>query len=145
MSPLTASSGPTLATPRVERRARQSLLVAALAALVLLAAVRLLRPATTPLPITPPGVDPNTASRQELVLLPGVGEALAERIIAHRESSTRRPAFSSAAELDEVRGIGPVTIERLRPHLLFSASQPTSPGRADAPGPSSPALAEESP
>ncbi len=120
-------------------------MLAAIAAVILLAAGRLLRPATSPLPITPPGVDPNTATRDELILVPGVGEALADRIVGYRESSARRPAFSTAVDLDAVPGIGPVTIERIRPHLLFSSSQPTSHGRANAPGPSSSAPAEESP
>lgn len=53
----------------------------------------------------------NTASAGELELLPGIGPALAERIIQDRE---QRGAFRSVNDLDRVSGIGPRTIQRLR-------------------------------
>ena len=55
-------------------------------------------------------IDPNTASRDDLMKLPGVGEATANRIIEGRP-------YKSPADLDRVDGIGPRTIERLKPHL----------------------------
>lgn len=54
----------------------------------------------------------NTATAAELELLPGIGPGLAKRIVEHREKTGR---FRSAAELDKVKGIGPKTIEKLRP------------------------------
>ncbi len=65
-------------------------------------------------------LDLNTAPWQELVLLPGVGETLAMRIIESRETDG---PFAEPADLRRVRGIGPVTLERLRPYLLPFAEQ----------------------
>lgn len=60
-----------------------------------------------------PTVDLNTADSAALVALPGIGPALAGRILAHR----RRGRFQRVDELLEVRGIGPATLERLRPRV----------------------------
>ncbi|WP_314688552.1 helix-hairpin-helix domain-containing protein [uncultured Bifidobacterium sp.] len=62
-------------------------------------------------------VDVNTADETLLDTLPGVGPAIARRIIEYRASHGR---FSSIDELLEVSGIGEKTLERLRP--LVSAS-----------------------
>lgn len=56
----------------------------------------------------------NTASQAELELLPGVGPALAMRIIEERQ---RGGAFKRVEDLGRVRGIGPKTIEQLRKHV----------------------------
>jgi len=53
-------------------------------------------------------VELNSASFEELQMLPGIGPKLAERIQAHRP-------FKSVEDLDRVPGIGTKTIERLRP------------------------------
>lgn len=44
-------------------------------------------------------------------MLPGVGPALADRIIADREANG---AFATVGDLDRVKGIGPRMLERLR-------------------------------
>ena len=59
-------------------------------------------------------VDLNSAPWQEIVLLPGVGETLAMRII---ESRTIDGPFADTTDLLRVRGIGRATLERLRPYL----------------------------
>jgi competence ComEA-like helix-hairpin-helix protein len=61
-------------------------------------------------------VDPNTADRQALERLPGVGPVLAGRIL---EDRIRNGPYRSAEDLLRVKGIGERTLERLRPHLLF--------------------------
>lgn len=61
-----------------------------------------------------PGVkiNPNSASRDQLMMLPGVGEVTANRIIEARP-------FAKAEDLLEVEGIGRKTLQRLTPFLEF--------------------------
>jgi DNA uptake protein ComE-like DNA-binding protein len=61
-------------------------------------------------------LDPNTTPADSLQLLPGIGPALAERIVAARQAGLH---FARARDLQEVRGIGPRTIARLEPYLVF--------------------------
>ena len=56
-------------------------------------------------------IDINSASEAELTGLPGVGPAMAKRIVARRDSLGR---FSTVEDLDAVRGIGPSLLARLR-------------------------------
>ena len=56
-------------------------------------------------------INVNEASAAELERLPGIGEALATRIIAYREE---HGPFRSLDELENVSGIGKETVERLR-------------------------------
>lgn len=59
-------------------------------------------------------LDLNRATAAELEALPGVGPVLARRIQAYRDSVG---GFRSLDQLQEVPGIGPGKLERLRPHL----------------------------
>jgi competence protein ComEA len=60
-------------------------------------------------------VDVNAADWPELSLLPDVGETLAKRIVESRE---REGPFRDHEDIQRVRGIGPKTLEKLRPYLL---------------------------
>jgi competence protein ComEA len=68
----------------------------------------------------PARIDPNTASLQELQRLPGIGPAVAQRIVEERE----RGAFASVADLRRVRGIGPALTARLAEHVALPAEPP---------------------
>ena len=59
-------------------------------------------------------VDINTADWPELVQLPAIGETLARRIVASRQKDG---PFRDHNDLRRVRGIGPKTLERIRPYL----------------------------
>lgn len=57
-------------------------------------------------------IDVNRASAAELEQLPGIGPALAGRIVALRDSIG---GFRSTEQLEDVRGIGPVLLSKLKP------------------------------
>lgn len=59
-------------------------------------------------------IDINTATAEELDVLPGIGEVLAQAIIDYR---TANGAFQNVDELEEVDGIGSATLEDVRPFV----------------------------
>ena len=64
-------------------------------------------------------IDPNTAPVGVLEALPRIGPTIASRIIEARESAL----FRDEADLDRrVRGLGPVTMSGIRPHLRFEST-----------------------
>jgi comEA protein len=66
---------------------------------------------------TPPptgSISINASSKEELMRLPGIGPAYAERIIAFR---TEHGPFRTLEEVQNVKGIGPRTYERIKPFL----------------------------
>ena len=71
-------------------------------------------PRAAPL-VTPRKININTASKAELELLPGIGPALAERIIEART----RTRMAGLDDLDKVRGIGPKLLEKIGPRVVF--------------------------
>lgn len=56
----------------------------------------------------------NSATAQELEALPGIGPALAQRIVEYRNV---HGGFRTVQELDNVKGIGPKLMQRLLPHV----------------------------
>jgi competence protein ComEA len=59
-------------------------------------------------------VNLNTATAEELQLLPGIGASRAQAVIALRKE---RGGFKSLDELKDVKGIGDSSLERLRPFV----------------------------
>jgi competence protein ComEA len=85
-------------------------------ALATACAVALAAQAADPQPGLTGTVNVNTATLEELQLLPGIGAARAEALIVLRK---QRGGFKSLAELKDVKGIGDASLERLRPYVRF--------------------------
>ena len=64
-------------------------------------------------------IDPNVASAEELDRLPGVGASKALRIVREREENG---PFASVEELARVTGLGPKSVERLKPYVRVAGS-----------------------
>jgi competence protein ComEA len=70
-------------------------------------------------------VNVNQASAVELAQLPGLGPAMAQRIVDHRNA---HGDFPSPEALLDVPGVGEATLAAIRPHLRPLAQTPTPPG-----------------
>ncbi len=64
-------------------------------------------------------VDINTADKETLMTLSGIGESYAERIINYREQNG---GFNSVQELTHIRGIGQTLVEKNR--ALLTVGEP---------------------
>jgi hypothetical protein len=68
-------------------------------------------------------INPNEAPVASLMRLPQIGMARARVIVAHRGRTGPRtgqpPAFKTADDLQQIKGIGPAIVEDIRPWLQF--------------------------
>jgi competence protein ComEA len=69
----------------------------------------------------PAPVNLNTATSEELQLVPGIGPVTAEKILQMRKSYG---AFKSVDDLSAIRGIGPKRLEKMRKDLTVGKSAP---------------------
>lgn len=65
-------------------------------------------------PVKPPVLNLNTATAAQLDLLPGIGPALARRIVDYRRHAGR---FATVEQVMEVSGIGPKKFDKMKPYL----------------------------
>jgi competence ComEA-like helix-hairpin-helix protein len=74
---------------------------------------------STPQPATPLRghllIDVNTASAEELSVLPHVGPTLARRVVENRERLGR---FATVDDLTRVHGVGQNTLQKIRPYCV---------------------------
>jgi len=66
-----------------------------------------------PTTASPQKINLNTASREALTALPGIGPALAGRIVEYR---IQHGPFQNIEGLTQVKGIGPALLQRLAPY-----------------------------
>ena len=78
-------------------------------------------------------VNLNTASRDELLAVPGIGPTKAQAILDHRAA---HGPFKSVDDLKQVKGFRDKLVERLRPELTVAAvpAKAAAKGDADAKG-----------
>ncbi len=76
-------------------------------------------------PAAPLRVDLDVATAAQIESLPGIGPALAQRMVAYRDSCG---PFGTLARVDRVPGIGPAMLGRIAPWVTFSL--PPRPGIA---------------
>ncbi len=67
-------------------------------------------------------VNPNTASIGSLMRLEGIGPVRALKIIQYRQQ-TETAGFRNLQEMENVPGIGPKTVSRIAPFLVFKQVQ----------------------
>jgi len=93
-----------------------------------------------PGPETVDKVDINTASVEELAVLPGIGDLLAQNIVAHRETYG---GFSSLDDLKNIAGIGPSTIDELQSRVKIEKQPDITDWLRDMEAESSDAVTDE--
>jgi competence ComEA-like helix-hairpin-helix protein len=88
-------------------------------------------------------VNLNTATSEQLQLVPGIGPATADKILKMRKSYG---PFKSVDDLLAIRGLGPKRLEKMRKYLITGKSatpKPASPTAQSAPKP--PPSSEQAP
>ncbi|MFT3710526.1 MAG: helix-hairpin-helix domain-containing protein [Archangium sp.] len=73
-------------------------------------------------------VNLNTATAQQLDLLPGIGQKAAKRIIEHRA----KEKFASVDDLRKVKGFGAKKLEKLKPFLTVTGPTTVAMKKASA-------------
>jgi len=73
------------------------------------------------LPGVPGRVDINRATAEELTVLSGVGAVKARNIVEYRRE---HGPFRSIGQLENVSGIGPATLDRMRPYVTTGSDVP---------------------
>ncbi len=67
-------------------------------------------------------VDPNTAPASSLERLPAIGPTRANAIVQYRQTfcqTNTAPAFRTARDVQNVKGLGPGTVQKIAPYLTL--------------------------
>lgn len=91
---------------------KKSYLAIAAALALSTASINVLAAETSPLNL-------NTATKKELVALPGIGQKKAEDILAYRE---QHHGFKTIEELTTIKGINQKMVKKLSPSLTLGSS-----------------------
>jgi|GEM_PF-1438570 len=80
-------------------------------------------------------IDINTATMEELILLPGIGRATARRIVDYRDDFG---PFETPEDLINVKGIGDAKYRDIKESITVNSQISSSPNNPDRPSPSGP-------
>jgi len=69
-------------------------------------------------------IDLNRATAEDLAAIPGIGMALAQRIVEYRQA---HGPFKKVEDLMEVSGIGPQNLQKLKPYLGLGSPEAIAP------------------
>ena len=68
-------------------------------------------------------INPNDAPIESLVRLPGLGPGRAGAIVSYRDNfnikNAGKPAFQNCNDLEDVKGVGPKTVQNISEQLKF--------------------------
>ena len=98
--------------------------LARMASLILLIALAVSPAAAVEQQLLEGVVNINTASAEQLEMLPGVGEVRARAILAERKG---RGGFKSIDDLRAVKGVGDSLLERMRPYVTVTGKTTARP------------------
>ncbi len=98
--------------------------LARMAFLILLVALAVSPAGAVEQPLLEGVVNINTASAEQLEMLPGVGEVRARAILAERKG---RGGFKSIDDLRAVKGVGDSLLERMRPYVTVTGKTTARP------------------
>jgi competence ComEA-like helix-hairpin-helix protein len=76
-------------------------------------------PSGAPVALADAAIDLNTATAEDLDRLPGIGPVKAAAIL---EARRRLGRFAAVDQLRQAKGIGPVTMEKVRPYVRVTSS-----------------------
>ena len=97
--------------------ARRPRALARMASLILLSALAVSPALAVESPPLEGVVNINTASAEQLQMLPGVGEVRARAILSERKG---RGGFKSIEDLRAVKGVGDSLLDRMRPYVTLT-------------------------
>jgi competence protein ComEA len=72
-------------------------------------------------------INVNTSTKEELMMLPGIGEKTASAIVAYRQASG---PFKTIDDMTKIKGISKKKLDKLRPALVLTGQNTYIPAQA---------------